>query len=554
MKETAAAMSTSDNDFVTVDMPSENEVGPSAVGAAADDPPSEQIIDEESHRQRSLLKTLWSEATSTTDLPSAPSNNRDRLHHRRTTTKASPSSKYARKGSNSNDVTPSKRRTGRQSTHRFRVSRGQRIAKRVWLAAFSAFAASVLITIHVFLYRAFMGGSSDNSNSGVNVDNFGAVMKNGMPILGSEDQQAKMTLAEAHSHTLASINEHSIDTSQYTIRINTWQRNEQLLLSIDHHAKCEGVKEIQIIWCDSNSEPPNEVVHHKSGKIKIEKHAINSLNERFKVMLDAPTLGILSLDDDVMRPCVALDAAFVRWTRHPERMVGFDVRSHVVDYNNNEEKNGKEGKNNKSHWKYGYMSTTEASKRYSISLPRASFIHRDYLDLYTMALPRPIYTYVAQNLECEDIAMSFLVSSLTQGKSPMVADYWAVKSMVKLYSAKKISGGSGHKSTRDNCVNDFAELLGLKENGEWPLQPGKLVHKNKFFGYGTEPEDWSNVDVQAFQSSRLQDVVRKMQELQSTSNDERMKWLMQTKAEVMMEAQVVGMIENTKEWKERWKK
>jgi len=292
-------------------------------------------------------------------------------------------------------------------------------------------------------------------------------------------------------------------------------------------------------------------VHHSSGKVKIEKHVINSLNERFKVFADTPTLGILSLDDDVMRPCTALDAAFVRWIRNPERMVGFDARTHVIA--EKDDKNSKKG-GDETNWKYGYMSTTESSNQYSMTLPRASFIHRDYLDLYPIAIPRPIYKYVAQNLECEDIAMSFFVSSLTNGKPPLLADYWAVKSMVKLYSAKKISGGKGHKSTRDTCVNDFAELLGIKENGNWPLHTEKLLHSHQFFGYGAEPEDWAAIDINSFSAPRLQDLIKNMQALQLLSGEEQMRWLTKQKALAAREAKEAGMIEKTEEWKNRWGK
>jgi len=322
------------------------------------------------------------------------------------------------------------------------------------------------------------------------------------------------------------------------------------------------VAQIHVIWCDDSNNPPDEIVHHASGKVRVEKHVINSLNERFKVLIDTPTLGILSLDDDVLRPCVALDAAFIRWTRHPDRMVGFDARTHVIVADDSVESNG--GSNNSdTKWKYGYMSTTESSNRYSITLPRASFIHRDYLDLYIMALPRPIYSYVAQNLECEDVAMSFLVSSLTDGKPPLLADYWAVKSMVKLYSTKKISGGKDHKATRDACVNDFARMLSLKEDGEWPLQTGKLLHSDKFFGYGAETEEWSNIQAvdsiaqsssssSSLSGNRLQGIITTMQHLQTLSSNDRMNWLTNEKAITMMEAKEGGMIENTPEWKKRW--
>ena len=489
--------------------------------------------DEEDTRQRSMLKTLWSEATSTTAFPQP----HHQLHHRHTTA----NNDYARKGSAGSNSSPSKRRTttGKHSRHSHLHTRTARIAKRVWMAAFAALGASALIAVHIFLYRVLFGSDDNGTDESSNI----------MQFLAPEDQMAAMTLKEAHSHELKSIMEHPIDTAQYTIRMNTWHRNEQLLLSVNHHAKCEGVKEIQIVWCDSENEPPNEILHHKSGKVKIEKHTINSLNERFKVLMDPPTLGILSLDDDVLRPCEALDAAFIRWTRHPERMLGFDVRTHVVEET-------EEG----TKWKYGYMSTTESSNRYSLTLPRASFLHRDYLDLYTLALPRSMYAYIAQHFECEDIAMSFFVSSLTGGRPPLITDYWAVKSMVKLYSESKISGGKDHKKARDKCVNDFAEMLGVKGSGVvdgvqvQPLQTDKIRHKDNFFEYGAEPEDWSDIDPQTVKSPHLQQVIETLQHIKTLSGKERLAWLSERMSDTRMEAKQAGMIEKTEEWKKRWKK
>eukprot|EP00957_Ditylum_brightwellii_P054244 4107935-Ditylum_brightwellii.AAC.1 len=39
----------------------------------------------------------------------------------------------------------------------------------------------------------------------------------------------------------------NLDRDFYTIRINTWKRNEQLILSLDHHSQCPGVALIQVI-------------------------------------------------------------------------------------------------------------------------------------------------------------------------------------------------------------------------------------------------------------------------------------------------------------------
>lgn len=119
------------------------------------------------------------------------------------------------------------------------------------------------------------------------------------------------------------------DREEYTIRINTWKRNEQLILSVNHHASCPGVAQVQVIWCDPDEEPPQELLNHPSNKVIVERHVVNSLNARFDVQSVLPTLGVLSIDDDVLRPCEALDAGFFKWTQSPHRMVGYDGRLHV---------------------------------------------------------------------------------------------------------------------------------------------------------------------------------------------------------------------------------
>jgi Glycosyl transferase family 64 domain len=123
-----------------------------------------------------------------------------------------------------------------------------------------------------------------------------------------------------------------IDKEQYTIRINTWQRLEQLLISIDHHASCPGVAQIQVVWCEEE-DPPDSLLRLHPEKVFVERHAVNSLNERFHILptTATPTLGILSMDDDVLRSCEAIDSGFFQWIQSPARMVGFDYRVHVAN-------------------------------------------------------------------------------------------------------------------------------------------------------------------------------------------------------------------------------
>ena len=265
--------SSSDNDFVTVDMPTSRII--------SDDSDDIEAAQHHSTKESSLLK-LWSEATSTTDLPAPPIGDH-RLHHRRAKVSPREGSSTSR---NNKGTSPSKRRITKSRYHRGAGSnrRSAKIGKQLWLTAFAAFATSILIVIHLFLYDVFVKSNSGNSRIlEPDINKKSSTKQQQQQILSPEDLDTKMTLDEVHSHTITPL--HSIDKTQYTIRINTWQRNEQLLLSINHHSQCDSVKEIQVIWCDIENEVPDNILHHGSGKVKVEKHVVNSLNERFKVLI-----------------------------------------------------------------------------------------------------------------------------------------------------------------------------------------------------------------------------------------------------------------------------
>mmetsp|Transcript_11374 Transcript_11374/g.17075 ORF Transcript_11374/g.17075 Transcript_11374/m.17075 type:complete len:454 (+) Transcript_11374:313-1674(+) len=341
------------------------------------------------------------------------------------------------------------------------------------------------------------------------------------------------TIEEAKQFDISPLR--TIDYEYYTIRMNTWRRNEQLIASIDHHSQCEGVKMIQVVWCDEEREPPQEVLNHVSGKVVVEMHTINSLNERFNLQHPPPTLGILSMDDDVIRPCFAIDSGFFKWTEFPDRMVGFDTRLHV-------EKNGQ--------WAYGYLSASQATNSYSIVLPRYSFIHRDYLYLYYNAAPRMIIDTVTTKLNCEDIAMSFFVSSLLGGKIPLLADYWAVKTQIKLYTEKGgISSSSEHKLIRDKCVDDFAIALGIKY-GDTKLTASEAYH-GSYFGYGDEISD-SHFTNDEVLSNRKRKFLENILTVKSGGNFE--KFVHDLVKDARSPAEKRGLIKNTSAWRKRFAK
>ena len=275
-----------------------------------------------------------------------------------------------------------------------------------------------------------------------------------------------------------------VDMEQYTIRMNTWRRPRQLVQSVKHHASCLGVKEIQIVWCDKENEPPRELLEMTETKsssdtrVVIERHEANSLNERFNILEPTPTLGILSIDDDVLRPCEAIDSGFFKWLKSPHRMVGFDARTHV--------------ENDDGSWQYGYLSTTKKENMYSLSLTRYCFIHRDYMIRYVRDLPSSILDTIATKFNCEDIAMSLMISSLTQGQPPLLADLWAMNSQLKLDVDSGISSSGSHKEFRDNCLDSFASLFGMKdEDSNKRLRKAEWIHRTNswMFACGASEDD-----------------------------------------------------------------
>lgn len=90
---------------------------------------------------------------------------------------------------------------------------------------------------------------------------------------------------------------------------------------------------------------------------------------------------------------------FVRvWREHRDRVVGFPGRFHAWDPNFH------------NSWNYNSNYSCELS----MVLTGAAFIHKHYTYLYTYWLPQAIRDKVDEYMNCEDIAMNFLISHVTR--------------------------------------------------------------------------------------------------------------------------------------------
>ncbi|KAB0404496.1 hypothetical protein E2I00_016512, partial [Balaenoptera physalus] len=84
------------------------------------------------------------------------------------------------------------------------------------------------------------------------------------------------------------------------------------------------------------------------------------------------------------------------WREFPDRLVGYPGRLHLWDHE-------------MSKWKYESEWTNEVS----MVLTGAAFYHKYFNYLYTYKMPGDIKNWVDAHMNCEDIAMNFLVANVT---------------------------------------------------------------------------------------------------------------------------------------------
>lgn len=333
------------------------------------------------------------------------------------------------------------------------------------------------------------------------------------------------------------------DHEQYTIRMNTWKREEHLHLSLDHYVSCKGVAQIQIIWCTTQGDPPTWLKDYPDKRVVVEAHKKDSLNERFHILMEPPTAGILSIDDDILAPCLALDSAFFKWVQTPDRMVGFDARGY-------EEAKRIRGPRNK--WKYSSEKAVQKSNSYSLTLTRFAFLHRDYLKSYTDEIPAEIRNAIDKQFNCEDIAMSLWVSSKTGGQSPLLADFWAHTAQVSLYNRKGTAISDSmrkHKQLRNDCMENFSVLLDLKDR----LHVSPYIRNEKLGGVFDCGVSSESTDTNATAKSKRQlSYEDTMQRWKNGGPDLLKKELDKLKAAMAKPAILQGLIKHSAQWKKRF--
>ena len=251
-------------------------------------------------------------------------------------------------------------------------------------------------------------------------------------------------------------------TTGFTIILNTYKRRAQLKRAVKHYAKCRGVEGIRVTWSEQTPPPREGVdeeyfVKYKGGFVRYRAYEGTTIQNRFEPYDDIGTRAVFSVDDDVWIPCDALYRGFSDWKKSPDALVGYFQRDYAPATSPPDGCTWKYVANEFKLWR---------TRRYSIILTKAAFMDQKYLRLYKEMLPEGVREYIDRQRNCEDIAMQFLVSSVSRQpvKFTRASFLYYLRAKIGGAGLSGISSGSDHKRKRGDCITDFQTMFGAKSN------------------------------------------------------------------------------------------
>lgn len=228
---------------------------------------------------------------------------------------------------------------------------------------------------------------------------------------------------------------------QFTIVMLTYEREQVLMDSLGRLYGLPYLHKVVVVW-NSPKLPLEDLRWPDIGvEISVVRAPRNSLNNRFIPYDVIETEAILSVDDDAHLRHDEILFGFRVWREHRDRIVGFPGRFHAWDLNSNVA------------WNYNSNYSCELS----MVLTGAAFVHKYYTFLYTYMLPQAIRDKVDEYMNCEDIAMNFLVSHITRRPPVKVTSRWTFRCPGCPVS---LSEDDTHFQERHKCINFFSQVFG----------------------------------------------------------------------------------------------
>ncbi|ESO00244.1 hypothetical protein HELRODRAFT_83262 [Helobdella robusta] len=227
---------------------------------------------------------------------------------------------------------------------------------------------------------------------------------------------------------------------QFTIVILTYERETVLLAAVAKFKNLPYLNKVIIVW--NNNKPPSRDLKWPDIGVKIEvmRTVHNSLNNRFLPYSSIVTEAVLSIDDDVHLRHDEIVFAFRVWRQNRDQLVGFPGRyvSYYKDINK-------------------FMYNSNYTCEMSMVLTGAAFIHKFYMYIYSNIMSPIIRDKVDEFLNCEDIAMNFLVSHITRKPPIKVTSRWTFKC---LDCPNTLYADESHFAERHQCIQFFTKVYG----------------------------------------------------------------------------------------------
>ncbi|XP_015789578.1 exostosin-3 isoform X2 [Tetranychus urticae] len=246
---------------------------------------------------------------------------------------------------------------------------------------------------------------------------------------------------------------------QFTIIILTYEREAILLDSLQRLRGLPYLNKVLVIW-NSPRKPSPDVKWPELGvPIVVIAADQNSLNNRFKPYNQIETEAILSMDDDAHLRHDEIIFGFRVWREARDRVVGFPGRYHAWDMNFNS-------------WLYNSNYSCELS----MVLTGAAFFHKYYTYVYTYTMDKAIREKVDEYMNCEDIAMNFLVSHITRQPPIKVTSRWTFRCPG---CPVRLSEDDSHFQERHRCINYFTSLYGYNPLLQTQFRADSILFKTR---------------------------------------------------------------------------
>ncbi|NWW75065.1 EXTL3 protein, partial [Climacteris rufus] len=232
----------------------------------------------------------------------------------------------------------------------------------------------------------------------------------------------------------------NVPREQFTVVMLTYEREEVLMNSLERLNGLPYLNKVVVVW-NSPKLPSEDLLWPDIGvPIMVVRTEKNSLNNRFLPWAEIDTEAILSIDDDAHLRHDEIMFGFRVWREARDRIVGFPGRYHAWDIPHQS-------------WLYNSNYSCELS----MVLTGAAFFHKYYAYLYSYVMPQAIRDMVDEYINCEDIAMNFLVSHLTRKPPIKVTSRWTFRCPG---CPQALSHDDSHFHERHKCINFFVKVYG----------------------------------------------------------------------------------------------